>query len=393
MNPFTFYAPTLFAFGENAETQTGDLVRRFGGSKVLLVYGGGSVKRNGSYDGVTASLKAAGIPWEELSGIQPNPRSGKVYEGIDLVRKNGLDFLLAIGGGSAIDTAKAIGFGVPYDGDFWDLVAGKLPIAKSLPVGTVLTISAAGSEGSDSCVITHENGNLKWGIPRVDVVRPKFSILNPRFTCSLPAFQTACGACDMMIHILERYFSHTPDVALTDRLAEALLKTVLDAAPRALANPDDVAARADLMWTGMLAHNNSVGVGRVQDWASHQIEHELSAFYDVAHGAGLAVVFPAWMEFTMKQDVMRFARFAANVFGCEMDFACPERTAREGIRRLRNFFHEMGLPVSFAELGAKAEDIPAIIEHRREKPKAFPFGGFMKIGPEDMEKILRLCVR
>lgn len=393
MNPFTFYAPTLFAFGENAEAQTGDLVRRFGGSKVLLVYGGGSVKRNGSYDGVTASLKAAGIPWEELSGIQPNPRSGKVYEGIDLVRKNGLDFLLAIGGGSAIDTAKAIGFGVPYDGDFWDLVAGKVPITKSLPVGTVLTISAAGSEGSDSCVITHENGNLKWGIPRVDVVRPKFSILNPRFTCSLPAFQTACGACDMMIHILERYFSHTPDVALTDRLAEALLKTVLDAAPRALANPDDVAARADLMWTGMLAHNNSVGVGRVQDWASHQIEHELSAFYDVAHGAGLAVVFPAWMEFTMKQDVMRFARFAANVFGCEMDFACPERTAREGIRRLRNFFHEMGLPVSFAELGAKAEDIPAIIEHRREKPKAFPFGGFMKIGPEDMEKILRLCVR
>ena len=355
------------------------------------IYGGGSVKRNGSYDGVTASLKAAGIPWEELSGIQPNPRSGKVYEGIDLVRKNGLDFVLAIGGGSAIDTAKAIGFGVPYDGDFWDLVAGKLPITKSLPVGTVLTISAAGSEGSDSCVITHENGNLKWGIPRVDVVRPKFSVLNPRFTCSLPPFQTACGACDMMIHILERYFSNTPDVALTDRLAEALLKSILDAARRAMADPNDVSARADLMWAGMLAHNNSVGVGRVQDWASHQIEHELSAFYDVAHGAGLAVVFPAWMEFTMQQDVMRFARFAVNVFGCEMDFAHPERTAKEGIRRLRHFFHGMGLPVSFAELGAKEEDIPAIIEHRKQK--GFPFGGFVKIGPEEMEKILRLCVR
>ena len=392
MNPFTFYAPTLFAFGEGMESRTAELVRQFGGSKVLLVYGSGSVKRNGAYDGVTASLKAAGIPWEELSGIQPNPRSGKVYEGIELVRRSGADFILAIGGGSAIDTAKAIGFGVPYDGDFWDLVAGKLPITKTVPVGTVLTISAAGSEGSDSCVITHEKGNLKWGIPRVDVVRPKFSILNPAFTCTLPPFQTACGACDMMIHIIERYFTNTPDVGLTDRLCEALLKTVLDAAPRAMENPNDLAARGELMWAGMLAHNNSVGVGRVQDWASHQMEHELSAFYDVAHGAGLAVVVPAWMEFTMEHDVMRFARFAVNVFGAEMDFAHPERTAREGIARLRGFFRDtLKLPVTFAELGAKEEDIPAIIEHRREK--GFPFGGFVRIGPEEMEKILRLCVR
>ena len=392
MNPFTFYAPTLFAFGEGMESRTAELVRQFGGSKVLLVYGSGSVKRNGAYDGVTASLKAAGIPWEELSGIQPNPRSGKVYEGIELVRRSGADFILAIGGGSAIDTAKAIGFGVPYDGDFWDLVAGKLPITKTVPVGTVLTISAAGSEGSDSCVITHEKGNLKWGIPRVDVVRPKFSILNPAFTCTLPPFQTACGACDMMIHIIERYFTNTPDVGLTDRLCEALLKTVLDAAPRAMEHPNDLAARGELMWAGMLAHNNSVGVGRVQDWASHQMEHELSAFYDVAHGAGLAVVVPAWMEFTMEHDVMRFARFAVNVFGAEMDFARPERTAREGIARLRGFFRDtLKLPVTFAELGAKEEDIPAIIEHRREK--GFPFGGFVRIGPEEMEKILRLCVR
>ena len=293
MNNFTFYSPTLFTFGDGEEKNTGALVRRFGGSRVLLVTGGGSVRRNGAYDAVTASLEAAGIPFTELSDVQANPRSGKVYEGIDLVRRTGADFLLALGGGSVIDTAKAIGFGALYKGDFWDFFTGAAKIEKTLPVGVVLTISAAGSEGSDSCVITQERGNLKWGCPKTDVIRPKFAVLNPRFTCSLPAYQTASGAVDMMAHILERYFTNTPDVALTDRLCEALLKTVLDAAPKAIADPNDYAARADLMWAGMLAHNNSCGVGRDQDWASHQIEHELSAFYDCAHGAGLAVIMPA----------------------------------------------------------------------------------------------------
>ena len=394
MNNFTFYSPTLFAFGDGEAKQCGALVRRFGGTKVLLVYGGGSVKRNGAYDTVTASLKEAGISWVELEGIQANPRSGKVYEGIELCRKNGIDFLLALGGGSVIDTAKAIGFGALYEGDFWDFFAGKLPIENTLPVGTVLTISAAGSEGSDSCVITHENGNLKWGCPKVDAIRPKFSVLDPRYTCSLPAYQTACGAVDIMAHICERFFSPTTDVALTDRLCEALLKTIVDAAPKALADPNDYAARADLMWAGMLAHNNSCGVGRVQDWASHQIEHELSAFYDCAHGAGLAVVIPAWMEYVMHNDVMRFARFAVNVMGCEMDFANPERTAKAGIDRLREFFRSLGMPVSLQEVeGAKAEDIPAMVAHRSEKPNGFPFGGFMKIGPAEMEAVLRLTVR
>ena len=295
MDNFTFYSPTLFAFGDGEERKTGTLVRRFGGTKVLLIYGGGSVKHNGAYASVTDSLKDAGIPWVELTGIQPNPRSGKVYEGIELVRKEKCDFLLALGGGSVIDTAKAIGFGAPYDGDFWDFFLGKRPIESTLPVGVVLTIAASGSEGSDSAVITHENGDLKWGCPRTDVIRPKFAVLNPRFTSSLPAYQIASGAVDMMSHICERYFSNTVDVARTDRLAEALMKTIVDAAPRAVANNADYAALADLMWTGMLAHNNSCGVGRVQDWASHQIEHELSAFYDCAHGAGLAVVTLAWM--------------------------------------------------------------------------------------------------
>ena len=393
MNNFTFYSPTLFAFGSGEERNTGALVRRFGGTKVLLVYGGGSVKRNGAYDAVTASLREAGLPWCELSGIQANPRSGKVYEGVDLVRREGADFLLALGGGSVIDTAKAIGFGACYDGDFWDFFTGEAAIRSSLPVGVVLTISAAGSEGSDSCVITHEEGNRKWGCPKTDVIRPKFSILNPQFTCSLPAYQTACGAVDMIAHILERYFTTTSDVALTDRLCEALLKTLLSAAPRALAHPEDCAARADLMWAGMLAHNNSCGVGRVQDWGSHQIEHELSAFYDCAHGAGLAVVFPAWMEYACPRDPMRFARLAVEVFGCEMDFAAPENTAREGIARLRRFFQDLGMPVTLQELGAKSEDIPAMVAHRGEKPGGFPFGNFVKAGPREMEAILRLADR
>ncbi len=391
MNNFTFYSPTLFAFGSGEERNTGALVRRFGGTKVLLVYGGGSVKRNGAYDAVTASLREAGLPWCELSGIQANPRSGKVYEGVDLVRREGADFLLALGGGSVIDTAKAIGFGACYDGDFWDFFTGEAAIRSSLPVGVVLTISAAGSEGSDSCVITQERGNLKWGCPRTDVIRPRFAVLNPRFTCSLPAYQTASGAVDMFAHICERYFTNTPDVELTDRLCEALMKTVADAAPRALENPEDYAARADLMWAGMLAHNNTCGVGREQDWGSHQIEHELSSLYDCAHGAGLAPVLPAWMEYVLPHDPMRFARFAVNVFGCEMDYVRPERTGREGIRCLRTLFRRMGMPVTLAELGARSEDIPAMTAHRGEKPGGFPFGAFVKIGPEEMEAILRLA--
>ena len=391
MNPFTFYAPTRFSFGKGEAAGTGGLVRRFGGTKVLLVYGGGSVKRNGAYDQVTASLRAEGIPFAELDGIQANPRSGKVYEGIDIVRREGVDFLLALGGGSVIDTAKAIGFGVPYQGDFWDFFSGRASFETTLPVGVVLTIAAAGSEGSDSCVITHEEGNRKWSCPRTDVIRPKFSVLDPAFTCSLPPYQTASGAVDICAHILERYFTNTTDVALTDRLCEALLKTVIEAAPRALKDPGDYAARADLMWVGMLAHNNSCGVGREQDWGSHQIEHELSAFYDCAHGAGLAVVLPAWMTFALPHDPMRFARLAVNVLGCEMDFAHPDRTGAEGIRRLKELFRDMGMPVTLKELEAKEEDIPAMVAHRGEKPGGFPFGNFIKVGPEEMEAILHLA--
>ena len=393
MNNFVFYAPTMFAFGKGEVQRTGELIKQFGGTKVLLVYGGGSIKRNGVYDAVIASLKETDLSWLEVSGVQPNPLSGKVYEGISLVKENDLDFVLAVGGGSAIDTAKAIAFGAVYDGDFWDIFEGKAPLAKSLPVGTVLTISAAGSEGSDSCVITQERGMLKWGCPKADVIRPKFSVLDPTYTTTLPAWQTACGAVDIFAHISERYFTNTQDVALTDRLCEALMKTVVDAAPKALADPAAYAPRADLMWVGMLAHNNSCGVGREQDWASHQIEHELSAFSDCAHGAGLAVVLPAWMEHVMEHDVARFAKFAVNVFGCEMDAECPENTAKAGIAALREFFGALGMPSKLQQLSETLErDIPAMVAHRAEKPNGFPFGNFVKIDEQRMEQILRACV-
>lgn len=391
MNNFQFYSPTLFMFGDGEEAKTGEMVRKFGGTKVMLVYGGGSVKRNGAYDDVTASLKAAGLPWVELTGIQANPRSGKVYEGLELARRENVDFFLALGGGSVIDTAKTIAFSMPYEGDFWDIFTGKVPLESTYPVGCVLTISAAGSEGSNNSVITLEEGNLKWASPKTDVIRPKFAIMNPRYTCSLPADQTAAGAADMMAHILERYITDTPDVALTDRLGEALLKTILEATPRALNNPDDYVARADLMWAGMLAHNDTCGVGRLQDWASHQMGHELSAFYDCSHGTSLAIMMPYWMEYVVQHNVMRFAQLAVNVMGCNMDFGNPERTAREGIAKLQATWSSWGLPTSFAEIGAKEEDIPAMVAHRAERPNGFPFGNFIKIGPDEMTAIMKLA--
>ena len=392
MENFNFYAPTYFAFGDGAETQAAELVRRFGGSRVLLHYGGGSVVKNGVYDKVAAALTAGGVPFVALGGVQPNPRASLVYEGIDLCRREGVDFILAVGGGSVIDSAKAIAAGVPYEGDFWDFLSGKAKLERTLGVGAVVTLAAAGSEGSGSCVITRDEGMLKWAFPTNDLLRPKFSIMNPRFTCTLPPYQTACGITDMMAHILERYFTNTPHGEVTDRLCEGLLKAIIDAAAIVMAEPENYDARANLMWAGMLAHNNTCGVGREQDWASHRIEHELSAIYDCAHGAGLAVIMPAWMEYVMGHDVGRFAQFAVRVWGCEMDFAQPERTAREGIARFRQFLRSLGMPVNFAQLGAREEDIPRIMEHERIKGEVRE-GHFVILGDSDVEAILRLAAR
>ena len=392
MQNFTFYAPTYFAFGKGEEAKAGELVKRFGGSKVLIHFGGGSVVKSGLLDRVKKSLDEAAVSYVELGGVMPNPRSGLVYEGIELCKKENVDFILAVGGGSTIDSAKAIAAGTVYDGDFWDFYQGK-PVTQALPVGTILTIAAAGSEGSPDSVITHEDGMIKRGASG-EAYRPKFSILNPELTQTLPAYQTACGITDIIAHLYERYLTNTKDVEVTDRLIESLILTMKNEAPKVIANLNDYEARANIMWAGMVAHNNIVGVGRSQDWTSHQIEHELSALYDCAHGAGLAVTMPAVFTYNLQHDVMRFAQIAVRVWGCQMDFANPERTAKEGIEALRNFLISIGMPKNFEELGAKEEDIEKLAYtccygRGNEGGK---IGGFVTLEQKDVEAIYKLMV-
>ena len=391
MNDFSFYSPTKFVFGRGAEAQVGALVRAFGGTKALLHFGGGSVKRNGVYDAVVKSLEAAGIGYVSLGGVQPNPRSGLVREGIALCRKEKVDFVLAVGGGSVIDSAKAIAFGTLYNGDFADFYFGKdvknqPQVPKALPVGTVLTIAAAGSEGSANSIINLEPGNLKRGATG-DALRPKFSVLNPEFTFTLSPFQTACGLTDIFAHVVERYFTPTKEVEITDALCEAVMRTVVKEGAKVMANPRDYDARANIMWAGTVAHNNVCGVGRAQDWSSHGIEHELSALYDCAHGAGLAVVMPAWMEYVMESDIARFARFAERIW--DVREGSPEERAKEGIRRYRAWLKSIGMPQNFVELGAKESDIPALVEKLGLKGNTL--GAFRPLNDADVTGILRIA--
>lgn len=391
MENFTFYSPTFFVFGRETEKEAGRYVRQFGGSKVLVHFGGKSAKSSGLLDRVEASLKDAGIPYVSLGGVKPNPRSGLVYEGIDLCRKEKVDFILAVGGGSVIDSAKAIAAGVLYDGDFWDFYTGK-PIEQALPVGTILTIAAAGSEGSPNSVITKEDGMFKRGA-NGNAIRPRFSILNPALTETLPAYQTAAGITDIMAHLYERYLTNTKEVEVTDRLIEALLLTMRHEGPRVIADPHNYEARANIMWAGMMAHNNSCGVGRSQDWNSHNVEHELSALYDCAHGAGLAVTMPAVFKYVMKHDVMRFAKAAVRVWGCQMDFDHPEVTALEGIEALRNFLISIGMPRNFAELGAKEEDIPTLVKQLcRGNGRPGSISGFVTLDEKDCTEIYKMML-
>ncbi|MEA4937102.1 MAG: iron-containing alcohol dehydrogenase [Paludibacter sp.] len=388
MNNFNFYSPTFFVFGKERERETGKYVKRFGGKKVLIHYGSGSVIKSGLLDRVKHSLLTENISFVELGGVVPNPRSGLVYAGIDICKKEKIDFILAVGGGSVIDSAKAIAIGAVHDGDFWDFYTGKR-IEKALPVATVLTLTAAGSEGSTGSVITHENGMLKRAT-NSDLIRPVFSVLNPELTCTLPPYQTACGATDMMAHVMERYFTNTKEVEVTDRLCEAILLTIINETPKALANPNDYEARANLMWAGMVAHNDLLGVGREQDWSSHQMEHELSGLYDVAHGAGLAVMFPAWMKYVMHHDVLRFAQFAVRVWGCEMDFQHPENTALKGIECYEQFVSSIGMPIRFSELGAKAEDISVLVKTMGLGNRTL--GNFVRLTEADVKNIYELAV-
>lgn len=392
MKNFVHCVPTRFVFGKGTEQQVGEQVRDFGGSKVLVVYGGGSAVRSGLIDRVRKSLSDAGIGSLVLGGVQPNPRDTLVYLGIELVRREGVDFILAVGGGSVIDSSKAIAHGSCYDGDFWDFFCGKAKPEHTLPFGVVLTMSAAGSESSNSCVITQDATKTKRGL-RSELNRPRFAIMDPELAMTLPPYQIACGATDILAHIMERYFTSETEVDLIDRMAEGAMKAVIRATRIAVKDPRDYDAQAQLMWGSTIAHNDTVGVGRTQDWGSHQIEHELSALYDVPHGAGLAVVMPAWMRYHMNKNVMRFAQYAVRVHGCEMDFEHPERTALRGIEAHEAFLREIRMPLTLKELGAKAEDIPAMAAKTKKNNPDGTTGGVFPMVPADIEAILRIADR
>ncbi|OFW64857.1 MAG: butanol dehydrogenase, partial [Actinobacteria bacterium RBG_19FT_COMBO_36_27] len=357
------------------------------GKKVLLHYGGGSIKKYGLYERVLKSLKDAGMEVIELGGVQPNPRLSLVKKGIDMCRREKVDIILAVGGGSAIDSAKTIASGVPYDGDVWDFFAGKAELKEIIPVGVVLTIPASGSESSNSSVVTNEDGMYKKGFTS-ELLRPEFAILNPENTFTLPQYQTACGSTDIMAHIMERYFTTVKNVELTDRLCEAALKTVINNTYEVLREPDNYAARAEIMWTGSIAHNNLLGTGRIGDWAPHKIEMEISGLYDLAHGAGLAIIFPAWMKYVYKNDIERFAQFAARVWNVEPDFNDTEKTAFSGIEKLENFFKEIGMPATLKEANIPYDRLEEMAEKCTEMG---PVGNFIKLDRNDVLKILEIA--
>lgn len=390
MDNFTFYAPTFFDFGKDTELHVADLVKQFGGTRVLLHYGGGSIQKSGLYDRVRSTLEQAGLVIFDMGGVKPNPRSGLVREGITLCRNEAIDFILAVGGGSTIDSAKAIAAGTMYDGDFMDFYRGKAKIEKALPIGTILTIAAAGSEGSPNTVITDEETQVKKGT-KSDLLRPRFSILNPALTCTLPPYQTAAGATDIMIHVCERYFSNTEEVEITDRLCEAILKTIIHETPRVIEDPANYEARANIMWAGMLAHNNVCGVGRVQDWASHHLEHELSALYDVTHGAGLAVIAPLWMRYVRTVNPHKLVLFATRVWDLALDEEHPEETALKGIEEFEKFLKKIGMPSSFEDIGAREEDIEKMTNKLLNGRKTE--GNYVKLTREDVIRIYQSAVR
>ena len=389
MNNFVFYSPTEFVFGKATEMQVGALARKHGARKVMIVYGGGSVVRSGLLDRVKQSVQEAGRGYCLMGGVQPNPVDTKVYEGIEFCRREQADMLLPVGGGSVIDTAKAIAAGVLYEGDFWDFYIGKAKVTKALKVAVVLTIPAAGSEGSGNTVITKLDGLQKLSLRVPEVLRPVFSIMNPELTYTLPPFQTACGVADMMAHIMERYFTNTQEVEIGDRLCEGTLMAIIKEAPKVMRNPEDYGARANLMWAGMIAHNGTCGVGCEEDWASHFLEHEISAIYGVTHGAGLSVIFPAWMTWMIEHNVGKIAQYAVRVWGVP-ESEDKKAVALEGIGKLKVFFSSLGLPVTFKELGIENPDIDRLADslHRN---KGELVGNYVKLTMQDSKEIYHLA--
>lgn len=384
MDNFIFHNTTKIVFGKGTENQVGkEIDSKY--KNILLHYGGGSINKSGLYDTVVKSLKETGRNIFELGGVVPNPRLKLVQKGIDMCRENNIDLILAVGGGSVIDSAKAIAVGAHYDGDVWDFFEKKDTVKSALPIGVILTIPATGSESSVSCVINREEGNLKKSI-KSRLISPQFAILNPELTFTLPPYQTAAGIIDILAHIMERYFTNTEGVDFTDRLCEVTMKSVIFNAPKVFKNPKDYDARSQIMWAGTIAHNNLLGTGRIGDWASHHIQHAMAGIYDdMAHGAGLAVIFPAWMKYVYKHDVARFVQFAVRVWDVDQDFRNPEETALEGINRYEQFAKSIGMPITLKELGVPNDRFLEMAQ------KCGKDGSFVELDINDIVEIFKLA--
>ena len=388
MKDFNFYAPTQVVFGRESEEKLPQLIQRYGGGKVLVHYGGGSARKSGLLDKVEKMLTEAGIPYVELGGVVPNPLLSKVREGIELCRKEHVNFILAVGGGSVIDSSKAIGYGAGYAGDVWDFWDNKAVPQACLPIGVILTIPAAGSEMSSSCVVTNDEGMLKRGF-NSDLCRCKFAIMNPERTYTLPPYQTAAGATDIMMHTMERYFSKYEDALLTDAIAEALLRTVKEATPKVLKNPEDYPNRAAIMWASSLSHNDLTECGTEKDFASHKLEHELSGLFGVTHGAGLAAIWGSWARYVMDKHLNRFVQFAVNVMGVHQDFTDAKATALQGIEAAETFFSSIGMPISVPQLIGRqmTDDEINIMVEKCSRGGKLTLGAMEVLAADDMRKI------
>ncbi len=386
MDNFIFQNKTKIIFGKETENSVGsEISLKY--KKVLLHYGGGSIKKSGLYEKVISSLKGNGVQFVELGGVLPNPRLSLVQKGIEICKKNKIDFILAVGGGSVIDSAKAIAAGALYEGDVWDFFINKktATISQALPLGVILTLAATGSESSSSCVINKDEDNLKKSCKSEHII-PEFAILNPKLTYTLPPYQTACGIIDILAHVMERYFTNTQDVDFTDRLCESTMQTVILHAPTVMDNPHDYNARAQIMWASTIAHNNLLSTGRSGDWASHHMQHEMGALYpESAHGAGLAVIFPAWMKYVYKHDIIRFKQFARRVWKVDSSFGSDEEIAVEGIKRFERFAQSIGMPTSFREMGLPTD------RFREMAKKCGEDGSFVRLSVDDIVNIYELA--
>ena len=392
MKNFKYYAPTYVEFGKGTELKVGQLVKQFGGSKVLLHYGGQSAIKSGLLATVEDCLQKAGVEYVKLGGVVPNPRVSMVRKGIEICKQEGIDFLLAVGGGSVIDSCKAISAGRYIDQDVWDLYLRRAEATRFMPIGCVLTIPAAGSEMSDGSVITNEEGNFKKDYGS-DGFRPKFAIMNPELTFSLSKWQTACGVTDMMMHTMERYFSKDDDMEVTDAIAEAILRTCMTEGVKVLDHPTDYNSRAQIMWAGSVAHNDLTGCGTSGDWATHCLEHELSGMFDVSHGAGLAAIWGSWARYTRNENLPRFARFARNVMGVNTQGMSDLEAAEAGIQAMEKFYRTIGMPTNLRELVGRevTEDEIAEMADKCSNYGKGTVGCLKTLYRDDMAAIYRLA--